>query len=74
RPPGHIPRPPNAFIIFRTEYIRSMATQNSTPEVSKNLGEMWRKMSPVEKRPYNEKAEEAKIMHMAQNPGYKYKP
>ncbi|KAF8581327.1 high mobility group box, partial [Ramaria rubella] len=71
---GHIPRPPNAFIIFRTEYIKSMATQNSTPEVSKSLGERWRSMTPAEKAPWVEKAEEAKLQHQAANPGYKYKP
>ncbi|KIJ23985.1 hypothetical protein M422DRAFT_111323, partial [Sphaerobolus stellatus SS14] len=72
--PGHIPRPPNAFIVFRTEYIRAMETQNSTPEVSRSLGEMWRSMSEEQKQPWVEKALEKKLEHQAKYPNYRYKP
>ena len=57
-----------------SDYIRSQVKQNSTPEVSKNLGQMWRNLSPAEKRPWIEKAEEEKILHRERYPDYKYKP
>ncbi|GJJ14899.1 hypothetical protein Clacol_009169 [Clathrus columnatus] len=74
RPPGHIPRPPNAFIIFRTDQIKAMETQNSTPEVSKSLGQIWHQMTDKERQPYIERAKLAKIEHQLRHPDYKYKP
>ncbi|KAF8518427.1 high mobility group box domain-containing protein, partial [Hysterangium stoloniferum] len=70
----HIPRPPNAFIIFRTEYIRATETQKSTPEVSKRLGDMWKGMSDEEKEPWVTRAEIAKEEHKRKYPTYKFKP
>lgn len=51
-----------------------METQNSTPEVSKSLGELWHQMSDEERQPYIERAKLAKIEHQKRYPDYKYKP
>lgn len=51
-----------------------METQNSTPEVSKSLGELWHQMSEEERQPYIERAKLAKIEHQKRYPDYKYKP
>lgn len=56
------------------DYIKAMETQNSTPEVSKSLGELWRSMTDDERQPWVERAHEKKLEHQAKYPDYKFKP
>ncbi|PPQ77987.1 hypothetical protein CVT25_015453 [Psilocybe cyanescens] len=76
RDPGHIPRPRNAFIFFRSAYISSAIAsgEGQQNELSKHAGKVWNKMSPEERRPFCELAAIEKEEHYAKHPGYVYSP
>lgn len=73
-----IPRPRNAFILFRQKYHQSVfgdspgRTLNS--EISRELGNRWRNLSPEEREHWNELAKEEKINHAKKYPDYRYTP
>ncbi|KAG2123577.1 hypothetical protein DEU56DRAFT_829190 [Suillus clintonianus] len=74
---GHIPRPPNAFIVFRSclwsnEDFRSLESDHRN--VSRIAGERWRNLSDNEKEPFVQMAKEAKALHAKMYPNYKYSP
>ncbi|OJA11436.1 hypothetical protein AZE42_04585 [Rhizopogon vesiculosus] len=74
---GHIPRPPNAFIVFRSclwsnEDFRSLESDHRN--VSRIAGERWRNLSDDEKEPFVQMAREAKALHAKMYPNYKYSP
>lgn len=81
RDPSWVPRPPNAFIIFRAEYSRKHAQANKdssvkTPEktLSKRAAETWRVLSESEKARYKQLAEQERLDHAKKHPDYRYKP
>ncbi|OSD05777.1 hypothetical protein PYCCODRAFT_1475262 [Trametes coccinea BRFM310] len=76
--PGHIPRPPNAFMIFRSE-LWSKEKIKSTVErdhrqISRIAGNLWNQLNDKEREPYKRRAEEAKVEHARLYPQYKYSP
>ncbi|CAE6390972.1 unnamed protein product [Rhizoctonia solani] len=75
---GHILRPRNAFIIFRSTMIREgQITENMEKDhgnISTICGILWRKLSPTEKLKYQRMADLEKEQHRIANPGYKYAP
>ncbi|KAJ7629507.1 hypothetical protein DFH06DRAFT_721394 [Mycena polygramma] len=77
QPLGHIPRPRNAFILFRCDYSRQ--NPRSTKEydqndVSRTVGNIWRNMDEEQRAPWVFLAEEEKRKHALLYPGYKYTP
>jgi HMG (high mobility group) box len=89
KPADYIPRPKNAFIIFRTLYSKWNATlprvaDPNRPDqpvaisdhrsLSKHAGEAWRCMTEDEKAPYKDLADEDKAQHRIKHPDYKYSP
>ncbi|KAJ6565983.1 high mobility group box domain-containing protein, partial [Mycena sp. CBHHK59/15] len=84
--PEKIPRPPNAFIVFRTEF----AHLHHNPQVSRSrrgngakvLGrtvsgkaaDAWRLLSPEEKQHYVRLADLEKEKHARKHPNYQYRP
>ncbi|CDO70921.1 hypothetical protein BN946_scf184829.g29 [Trametes cinnabarina] len=76
--PGHIPRPPNAFMIFRSELwtkekIKSTVERDHR-QISRIAGNLWNKLTDDERAPYKRLAEEAKVEHARLYPQYKYSP
>ncbi|ODV82152.1 uncharacterized protein CANTADRAFT_19731 [Suhomyces tanzawaensis NRRL Y-17324] len=75
---NRIPRPRNAFILFRQKYHQSVLDEGSVirtnPEVSRELGRRWRALSGDEKDYWNNLAEEEKKNHAKKYPGYRYTP
>ncbi|RCK59321.1 Repressor of filamentous growth 1 [Candida viswanathii] len=73
-----IPRPRNAFILFRQKYHQTVLDEGTiirtNPEVSRELGRRWRNLSPLEKDHWNNLAEEEKKNHAKKYPGYRYTP
>ncbi|KAF7356407.1 HMG box domain-containing protein [Mycena venus] len=83
-----IPRPPNSFIIFRTEYTRLHHNPKGTrsrrdalrddvkaiASVSRKAGDAWRLLPPEEKQRYQHLAELAKEQHARAHPNYQYRP
>ncbi|KAG9103010.1 hypothetical protein FRC06_000505 [Ceratobasidium sp. 370] len=75
---GHILRPRNAFIIFRSTMIKDGAiTENMEKDhgnISTICGMLWRKLPAGEKLKYQRMADLEKEQHRIANPGYKYAP
>ncbi|PBL02461.1 hypothetical protein ARMGADRAFT_255701 [Armillaria gallica] len=75
-----IPRPPNAFILFRSDIlkkIREKDPKNKTGKqrfLSRVAGEAWRRTIPEERQAFNKLAEEARADHLKKYPNYKFSP
>jgi hypothetical protein len=78
RKAGHIPRPPNAFMIFRSDLWRKRKVDPEVERDHRNIsviaGILWRKLPPEEQKPYQLRAIQEKQRHALANPGYKYSP
>ncbi|KJA30010.1 hypothetical protein HYPSUDRAFT_73491 [Hypholoma sublateritium FD-334 SS-4] len=77
-PSEHIKRPPNAFMIFRSAFLRSKKIPaeetNQQQTLSRIIGQTWGAMTADEKAFYNEAADAAKREHRMRYPNYKYSP
>ncbi|ODV62781.1 Rox1p ASCRUDRAFT_79438 [Ascoidea rubescens DSM 1968] len=75
---NHIPRPRNAFILFRQQYHQSVLDEGNiirtNPDVSRELGKRWRALPLDQKAYWNKAAEEEKKKHAEKYPGYRYIP
>jgi hypothetical protein len=74
----HIPRPPNAFILFRSSFIKSrhvsteVETNHST--LSKIIGLTWQNMPHEERQFWHGKAKVAQAEHKRKFPDYAFRP
>ncbi|KAI5854527.1 hypothetical protein GGS23DRAFT_608268 [Durotheca rogersii] len=72
-----VPRPRNAFILYRQHYQGQVAARHpglANPEISKLIGEQWREQPEEVKNSWKRLAEEEKIRHQRQYPDYRYQP
>ncbi|KAK6359462.1 hypothetical protein TWF696_000618 [Orbilia brochopaga] len=77
QPTPKIPRPRNAFILFRQHHHSAVMAQNpgkSNPAISKIIGEMWKNASEDTRKEWQNHADEEKRQHMARYPEYRYQP
>ncbi|RHZ43425.1 putative HMG box transcriptional regulator [Aspergillus thermomutatus] len=77
QPDPKIPRPRNAFILYRQHYQAAVVAQNpglANPDISKIIGEQWRKLPQETKDEWKALAEEEKARHQQQYPEYRYQP
>ncbi|KAA1468414.1 hypothetical protein DENSPDRAFT_869674 [Dentipellis sp. KUC8613] len=76
--PNHIPRPPNAFIIFRSDFLEKQKElkdiERDHRHVSRIAANTWKLLSAEERDVYKKKAEEEKRIHEARYPGYRFSP
>ena len=78
KPINHIPRPPNAFILFRSSFIKSrhvsseVETNHST--LSKIIGLMWKNLPNEERQIWHDRAKVALDEHKRKFPSYAFKP
>jgi len=78
KPDNYIPRPPNAFILFRSAFIRSrhvstgVETNHST--LSKIIGMTWQNLPNEERQHWHRKAKKAEEEHRLKYPQYAFKP
>lgn len=74
----HIPRPPNAFILFRSSWWKKHEClpghETNHREISRMAGRAWKSLSYEEKKPYIELAGVRKHEHRMRYPGYKFAP
>jgi hypothetical protein len=76
----HIPRPRNAFIIFRTQFSSRFRTSRDVKRGSANAhisiaaGEYWRALGVEGQRKFKIQAEIEKAEHRKQYPNYHYTP
>jgi len=74
---GRIPRPRNAFIIFRSQFALNYKAREAHPHqnlISRSAAEAWNKLSEEEKHPYKLQADEEKREHRRKYPNYTYMP
>lgn len=78
KPEGHVPRPPNAFILFRSSFIKSqhvstdIETNHST--LSKIIGLTWQNLPLDERQIWHAKARAALDEHKRKFPKYAFRP
>lgn len=75
---GYIPRPPNAFMLFRADFVRQKHVPGSIEtnhgSLSKIIGNCWRSLPLEEKRVWEVKAKHAKAEHKLTYPEYRFRP
>ena len=82
-----IPRPPNAFILYRSSKMRELKEKRSQPDVGTGLdkldyqrklsgiiGELWRNETDDIKNIFYQKAKQAAKEHAERYPEYRFKP
>ncbi|KAJ9478452.1 HMG box domain-containing protein [Pseudozyma hubeiensis] len=83
-----IPRPPNAFILYRSNKMKELKSKKDTSlltdvgldkldhqrQLSKEIGQLWRNESPEVKAAFYEKAQQAASEHRDRYPEYRFKP
>lgn len=78
KPEGHIPRPRNAFIIFRCYLVAEKMVPsnfaNNHRNISRIVSNMWNRLSDVDRQSWQEAARQEKAEHQRLYPQYKYKP
>lgn len=78
QPAGHIPRPRNAFILFRCDFVRQKKipedVENDHRNISRIVGKIWREMTDEDKGPWVKMAEKEKEIHCLRYPNYRYAP
>ncbi|KAK4548050.1 hypothetical protein LTR36_010770 [Oleoguttula mirabilis] len=77
QPDPKIPRPRNAFILYRQHHQANVIAQHpglANPEISKIIGEQWQNQSAEVKGKWKALAEEEKLRHQQQYPTYRYQP
>ncbi|EFP81354.2 hypothetical protein PGT21_016398 [Puccinia graminis f. sp. tritici] len=77
-PPGHVKRPRNAFILFRSYACSSNlippAVEKDHRQISRIVSHMWKSLPADERLKWERKAEEEKDLHRKLHPDYRYKP
>ncbi|CAK5275571.1 unnamed protein product, partial [Mycena citricolor] len=73
-----VPRPPNAFILFRSDLVRNGGIPDTVERrqqtLSRVAGECWNLLDPMKKREWQEKAAKLASDHMRDHPDYHFKP
>lgn len=78
RLPGHIPRPRNAFILFRSHAVRmGLVPQDMERDhrnISRIVSHMWNSLSESDRTTWQREAQKEKEQHAQLYPDYKYRP
>ncbi|KOS20415.1 Repressor of filamentous growth 1 [Escovopsis weberi] len=72
-----IPRPRNAFILYRQYHQSRVMSENpslSNPEISRIIGDKWKNEEPDVKEDWKGMAEKEKQRHASRYPNYRYQP
>ncbi|KAH7920078.1 hypothetical protein BV22DRAFT_1040290 [Leucogyrophana mollusca] len=78
RDASYIPRPPNAFILFRSSFIRSQQVpekvEGNHSTLSKIIGKYWKTLSREEREVWEAKALVAQAEHRRRYPDWRFRP
>ena len=74
--PERTPRPPNAWILFRSHMTRGRTDLEGRPqsEISAIVSRAWRDASPDVRLPFEELAETKRAEHRIRYPNYRFNP
>lgn len=76
--PGHIKRPCNAFILFRSHAVAAnlvpKEVERDHRNISRIISHMWHSLGKEERALWEAQAEAEKERHRREYPGYKYRP
>ncbi len=76
RDPAYVPRPRNAFMLFRIDFNARKQNQTGNlaqKDVSRLAGAYWRKLPETKKQIYKDMANREREIHKAKYPSYSYK-
>ncbi|KAG5646623.1 hypothetical protein DXG03_002927 [Asterophora parasitica] len=77
-PRPHIPRPPNAFMLYRSDFLRRGIIPSHVERRQQNLsriaGQCWNLLPGEEKAQWQERAAQVLLEHQKRNPDYKFTP
>lgn len=75
---GYIPRPPNAFILFRSSFIRAQhipeKIEGNHSALSKIIGKYWKSLPRSEREVWETKAIAALADHRKKYPDWRFRP
>ncbi|KAG6852520.1 hypothetical protein C0991_011267 [Blastosporella zonata] len=75
---NRVPRPRNAFMIFRSEFWAeakiSKTVEHDHRHISRIIGHCWNQLTEEEKTVWRRRAEQEKIEHGIKYPGYRFTP
>ncbi|KAG6868834.1 hypothetical protein C0993_009371 [Termitomyces sp. T159_Od127] len=75
---SYIPRPPNAFILFRSSFIREQQVPinvvGNHSNLSKIVGMFWNKLPKSERDSWEAKAAQAQVEHRRRYPDWRFQP
>lgn len=78
QPPGHVRRPRNAFILFRSALVYQnkvpSAIQSDHCAISRAAGNLWKSLNYEQRQPWVALAEREKENHKRNHPNYRYTP
>ncbi|KAG6844181.1 hypothetical protein H0H87_009124 [Tephrocybe sp. NHM501043] len=78
RDESYIPRPPNAFILFRSSFIRDQQVpgkvEGSHSNLSKIAGMVWKSLPQTERDEWEVKAQHALLEHRRRYPDWRFRP
>ncbi|CAK5278965.1 unnamed protein product [Mycena citricolor] len=78
RAPSYIPRPPNAFILFRSHFIRTQSVpervEGNHSVLSKIVGKYWKALQPEERAQWEDRARAAQAEHRRRYPDWRFRP
>ncbi|KIK97983.1 hypothetical protein PAXRUDRAFT_95391, partial [Paxillus rubicundulus Ve08.2h10] len=73
-----IPRPPNAFMLYRSDFLKRRTIPPEVEKRQQNLsriaGQCWNMLPDDEKAVWHDKAAAVQAAHYAKYPFYKFKP
>ncbi|KAE9410426.1 hypothetical protein BT96DRAFT_749535, partial [Gymnopus androsaceus JB14] len=69
-------RPPNSFMLFRSDFLKRdvipASVEKRQQTLSRVAGEVWNLMPLEEKKKWHEKSAEALRIHSLRHPNYKF--
>lgn len=78
RDASHIPRPPNAFILFRSSFIKAQhipdKIEGNHSSLSKIIGMYWKTLPREERQVWEAKAVVAQAEHRQKYPDWRFRP
>ncbi|KAI3321027.1 hypothetical protein HD806DRAFT_546864 [Xylariaceae sp. AK1471] len=72
-----IPKPPNAFILYRSHSYKAVRSQHSgstNGQVSQIIADQWNAMSETQRAPWKALANAKRDEHHEKHPNYQYRP